>query len=160
MKTSFIYSLWVVASLATASVIPRQHGFVPANSCCFTLHDASTGALVREDRTNGFLQLGGSNPDGWFCINLSEDAGVLRDESKNACFVAPNNEIKCKDQMPGPQTWDIISSSKKGVRSLTYDGETSYKACSDGKNRESLWGVDKGGCRKVKVEAKGFKGAC
>jgi hypothetical protein len=46
MKTSIVSSLLAVASLATASVIPRQHGFVPANSCCFTLHEASTGNAI------------------------------------------------------------------------------------------------------------------
>lgn len=159
MKTSLLFSLLAVASsLAAASVITRQHGFVPANSCCFTLHDASTGALIRQDRSIGSLQLGGSNPDGWFCIDLSEDAGVLRDETKNACFVAPNNEVKCHDQLPGPQTWALVG-GQNSARKVTYDGKETYKACKEG-NMETIWSANRGGCRALKVEARGFRGTC
>lgn len=160
MKTSIVSSLLAsVASLATASVIPRQHGFVPANSCCFTLHDASTGGAVREDRTYGALELGGGNADGWFCIDLSGDAGILRDEAKNACFVAPDNEVKCHDQLPGPQTWALVGGGRDGAKKVTYDGEDTFKACDEG-GYQSVWSADKGGCREFKVEARGFQGAC
>lgn len=167
MKTTSVYGLLVAAFAASpskAAVLPRQHGFVPANSCCFTLHESSrTGTIIREDPTTGVLRLGGSDPEGWFCTDLSSpsssswNVGVLRDEVKNACFVTSSDEVKCHDQMPGPQTWALVS--KSGARIVTYDGQETYKACADG-DSEAIFGVDKGGCRKIKVEARGFRGRC
>jgi hypothetical protein len=87
------------------------------------------------------------------------NAGILRDEPNTACWGAPDNEVKCHDQLPGPQTWALVGASKDGAKKVTYDGEDTYKACNEG-SYESVWSADKGGCREFKMEARGFQGAC
>lgn len=91
-------------------------------------------------------------------MDLASSAGVLYDVANNACFLAPNGEVKCLDPIPGVQKWSLAGGG--AVRKLRYDGQAAYKACRDNAKRESLWGVGRDGCRSVSIEARGLKGTC
>lgn len=153
-----LHILTLLASVAAASVLPRVPGYVPKGYCCFSLHDASTGTKIRQD-DNGLLYLGGTNPEGWYCIDLPSKKNILIDHKYNACFRSPSHEIKCLDPIPSSQKWTLVKHDGD-VRRVAIDGQETYKACPDGAGRESIWGTGRSECRSMNIEARGLKGTC
>ena len=82
-----LLSLLTLTLLPAASAVALPRQYVPPNTCCFTLHDSSTGQIVQQQTSSGFLYLGGTQPTGWYCINLSDPNKILWDAFNNACFV-------------------------------------------------------------------------
>lgn len=131
-----------------------------ANECCFSLHEASTGKILKED-TDGFLYLGGSEKDAWFCLNLNDNRYVLWDQPRAACFEEqPEWSFKCLDPSPGLAKWSI---AKQGSKILVqHDKKTGFKACPHSSGVERLF-TDKAtqdGCRPITISAKELTGTC
>lgn len=149
-------------SLASALVVPRAGGQdVPAGSCCFTLHEGSSNTIVKQDKSSGFLYLGGAKSDGWYCIDLSNSANILRDDFNNACFLASDGQFQCLDPTIGPNSWTLKKSNKTVY--LVHDGDSSYNSCPDKAGNKLLWGQAQQGassCKKLSLKAEGFKGSC
>ncbi|KHN96923.1 uncharacterized protein MAM_05032 [Metarhizium album ARSEF 1941] len=98
----------VLVRVATCLSLPRQ--YVRPNACCFTLHDSSTDETVRQQTRHGLLYVGGSQPTGWYCIDLSGAKKVLWDAFNNACFVNPDKEVRCLDPIPSGDSWGMKQS--------------------------------------------------
>lgn len=156
--------LSLLSSLTAATAIPRSpspspspspSNYVPPGQCCFTLADASTGQTVQQDQRTGYLYLGSSHPDGWYCLDLAAESDVLRDDFDNACFLSPTKQFKCLDPIPGLASWALGGSNE-----LTHDGDAEYLACDAGdESGELLWAdgkSDGSGCRSLEIEAQGF----
>ncbi|KAF7560883.1 hypothetical protein G7046_g3255 [Stylonectria norvegica] len=123
--------LALFCSLATVSAIPvatppiiKYHA-VPDGYCCFTLRDAKTNSIVRQQTANGFMYVGSNEPEGWYCIDLANPQKILRDQFYNACFIAPDGLFICYDQLPGPNLWTLKKSGADTL--LLHDGVTTYK---------------------------------
>ncbi|KAK7413399.1 hypothetical protein QQX98_007701 [Neonectria punicea] len=154
-------SILLFCSLAAAAVLPRVNQDVPAGHCCFTLNEASTGAIVQENKVNGFLYLNGGKPNGWYCINLSNSQNILLDDFNNACFLAPDGLFQCLDPTIGPNSWTLKKSGSNTL--LAHDGSTTFTSCPNKNPGQLLYGIKSGDssqCKKITLKAKGFKGTC
>ena len=143
----------VVAGLAI-----RSGGqYVPEDMCCFTLHDSNTDEIIKQETRTGFLFVGGHQPDGWYCIELSDPNKILWDQFNNACFVASDKKFTCLDPTPSMDQWAIEQSG--GDVLVTVNGDSGFDVCdkgmvySDGK-------PDKTGCAAVQLKAQGLQGTC
>jgi len=150
--------LALFCTAALAGVIPRSGTQdVPAGQCCFTLHDASTGKVVQQDQETGFLYLGSSQPNGWYCIDLSDTRDILWDDFNNACILTwPDEQFTCLDPTLGPNLWTLNHS---GALRLSHDGGAGYSACSSSSG-EILYSNQKTGCRVLQLKPQGLKGTC
>jgi hypothetical protein len=154
-----LHILTLLASAAVASVLPRTSGYVPANHCCFTLHDASTGTIVRQNEAgNGQLYLGGTLPEGWYCIDLPAKRNILIDRLRNSCYRTLRNEINCHDPIPSDHKWTLVKTGGKTM--VAINGETTYKACPSETGREQIFGTARTECRSFTLEARGLTGTC
>ncbi|KAH7149459.1 hypothetical protein B0J13DRAFT_621318 [Dactylonectria estremocensis] len=153
--------LVLFCSLATAAVLPRAVKDVPAGACCFTLHDTSTGAIVQQNKDSGFLYLNGAQPNGWYCINLSNSQNILLDDFNNACFLAPDGLLQCLDPTIGPNSWTLKKSGSNTL--LAHDGSTTFTSCPGKPSGRLLYGTKSGDssqCKKITLKAKDFTGTC
>ena len=151
MKLNYFFSLLPTAA---AIVLPLgKRGFVPPDSCCFTLHDATTNRIIKQTKHNGYLTLFGNNPDGWYCINLSDSRKVLWDAFNNACFINPDQAFQCLDPIPSSDVWSILNAREGAL--VAVNGMTDFDACED-----EVYTNDKGGCRGIKLKAAGLQGSC
>ncbi|KAG6005925.1 hypothetical protein E4U43_000526 [Claviceps pusilla] len=152
MKPNSFFSLLPTTAAAIALPLGKR-GFVPSDSCCFTLHDASTNLTIKQTKNNGFLTLSGDNPDGWYCINLSDSRRVLWDASNNACFINPDQAFQCLDPTPSSDVWSIQDAREGAL--VAVNDRTDFHACGEG-----VFTDDKGGCRGLKLKATGLQGSC
>ncbi|KAG5979582.1 hypothetical protein E4U55_005008 [Claviceps digitariae] len=151
MKLNYFFSL---LSTAAAVALPlNEQGFVPPGGCCFTLHDAATDRIIKQTKNNGFLTLSGDNPDGWYCIDLSDTRKVLWDAFNNACFINPDQAFQCLDPIPSSDVWGIQDANEGAL--VAVNGRTDFYACGEG-----VYTNDKGDCRGLKLKASGLQGSC
>lgn len=137
--------------------VPRQ--YVPPGTCCFTLHDSSTGQIVQQDSGIGYTYLGGSFPTGWYCINLSDPNKILWDAFNNACFVNPDSVFQCLDPIPSNDAWAIQQSG--GNVLVVVNGSSDFKVCPTNTGNMIFTSAKRdGNCRPLKLKAQGLKGTC
>jgi outer membrane protein assembly factor BamB len=142
---------------ATSLAFPRE--YVPPNTCCFTLQDSSTGQVVRQQSSSGLLYLGGSQPTGWYCINLSDANDILLDRSNYACFVNPDKAFQCLDPTPGNDLWAIEQSG--GNVLVEVNGDSVFKLCPTSSGNVIYTSAKKGGnCRALRLKAQSLTGTC
>ena len=155
-----MYSVKLLAlfgAAAMAAVLPRNQ-FVPNGSCCFTLHEASSGNEIKQNQDTGFLFLDSSQPNGWYCLNLGDPNKILFDDFGNACIINSDLRFQCLDPTPGDTQYSLRQSDSQVL--LTVDGGTDYKACSAQGGGEMIWGVQYPGCRTLQLAAKDLRGTC
>lgn len=151
MKFNYLFTLLPTAA---AIVLPlSERGFVPPSTCCFALHDASTDQMVKQTKDNGFLTLSGDDPDGWYCINLSNSSNILWDAFNSSCFINPDQAFQCLDPIPSSDVWSLQDAGE-GVL-VAVNGKTDFNVCGD-----KVYTRDKGGCRGLKLKATGLQGSC
>ncbi|KAM5352398.1 hypothetical protein ACJ41O_005121 [Fusarium nematophilum] len=155
--------LTLFCSLTMAAVLPRAiEKEVFKGHCCFTLHNAATGAIVQENFDDGAMLLNGGKSEAWFCLDLSDPLKVLRDSLYNACFLNfGNGQLKCLDPTPGFQSWTLKKSGSNTL--LAHDGDTTFNSCPNAPKGTLLYGdrhSDVATCKRVTLKAKGFKGTC
>lgn len=158
MLLSTILSLLTPA--VSGLVVPRAGGQdVPANQCCFTLHDATSGNIVKQNTRTGYLFLGGNQPDGWYCIDLSDPDKILWDDFNNACFVNPDKSFQCLDPIPSSDEWSLQQSGSDVF--IVVNGKSGYEVCPNEENAiYTSDKSDKSQCRNLKLKAQGLKGTC
>lgn len=140
-------------SAAAVALSLTQRGHAPPNTCCFTLHDAANNQIIKQTKGNGFITLSGGNPDGWYCIDLSDSSNILWDASNSSCFVNPDQAIQCLDPIPSSDVWGMQAAGE-GVL-VTVNGKTDFHVCGD-----RVYTGDKGGCRRLKLKVADLKGSC
>ncbi|EFZ01676.1 hypothetical protein X797_010820 [Metarhizium robertsii] len=141
----------------TCLALPRHD--VRPDTCCFTLHDSSTGEIVRQQTSSGFLYLGGSQPTGWYCIKLSDPNKILWDAFNNACFVNPDKVFQCLDPTPSNDSWGIEQSGSDVL--VVVNRDSSFKVCpTDSGNMIYTSAKKDEGCRSLTLKAEGLKGSC
>ncbi|GAB0135104.1 hypothetical protein EsDP_00003453 [Epichloe bromicola] len=92
--------LTFLPSAAAVALPLTQRGHVLPNACCFTLHDAANNRIIKQTEENGFITLSGDNPEGWYCLDLSDPRKILWDAFNSSCFVNPDQAIQCLDPTP------------------------------------------------------------
>lgn len=149
--------LALFCAAATAAILPRSQ-YVPNGSCCFTLHEASTGKMIQQEQHTGFLFLESSQPNGWYCLDLADQNRILFDEFNNACIIESELRFQCLDPTPGLTQYSLQQSGSQVL--LVVDGTTDYKACPAQGGGEMIWGIQNPGCRTLQLSAKDLKGTC
>lgn len=159
-QNMLLLSLLTLTLLPAASAVALPRQYVPPNTCCFTLHDSSTGQIVQQQTSSGFLYLGGTQPTGWYCINLSDPNKILWDAFNNACFVNPDKVFQCLDPTPSNDEWSIQQSG--GSVLVVVNNQSGFEVCpSDSGNLIFTNGkADTSRCRAVTLKAQGLKGSC
>ncbi|EFY90151.1 hypothetical protein MAC_03909 [Metarhizium acridum CQMa 102] len=141
----------------TCRALPQQD--VRPDTCCFTIHDSSSGEIIRQQTSSGFLYLGGSQPTGWYCINLSDPNKILWDAFNNACFVNPDKVFQCLDPTPSNDSWGIEQSG--GEVLVVVNGDSLFKVCPADSGSIIFTSARKdASCRGLTLKAKGLKGSC
>ncbi|TWU79184.1 hypothetical protein ED733_008901 [Metarhizium rileyi] len=146
----------IFPAAATSLILPRQH--VRPNACCFTLHDAANGQIVRQQTGSGFLYLGGSRPTGWYCIDLALPE-ILYDAFNNACFLNPDEVFQCFDPTRSDDDWGIKQSEDDVL--IFVNGSSRFKVCPTESGDLIYSNLKKDArCRGLTLKAMGLKGSC
>lgn len=159
-------TLFTSLALAAVAPIPREAKHVNKGACCFTLQDTTSGALVHQNPQDGITYLNNPDqPEGWYCLYLSDTRDILYDQDMNACILTGNSQLQpiaqfmCLDGTPGFNLWTIT-----GSHLLAHDGNTSFQSCPNPRGKGSeIWGKKESnntGCKTISLKATGFQGTC
>ncbi|OAA33548.1 hypothetical protein AAL_01013 [Moelleriella libera RCEF 2490] len=157
MYTNTIITTPLVLLLAMTIGAASQKQLLPG-ACCFSLLDSSTNGAIQQQKSQGYLAVGGNSPEAWLCTDLFNGRQELRDVANSACFVNPDKVVQCSDVAPGFTLFTLQNSPGGGVR-VAADGNPNFSACG-GANGNLIHVASQSGCRGLELKAVGLQGKC